>query len=81
MFKRHSERKVPLAPKELRASFVTYLKSNEHSNQTLRSAATAMRHSSKTQASHAYNKNTHDKTIADAMHACVEYASRFSVSV
>ena len=79
-FKRHSHRKVPLAPKELRASFVTFLKSGEHSDATLKAAATAMRHSSKTQASAAYDKGGHDKTIASAMRVCTSYAARFSAA-
>ena len=37
-----------------------------------------MRHSSKTQASHAYDKNENDKTIAAAVQLAEEYASRFS---
>lgn len=79
-FKRHSQRKVPLAPKELRSSFVTFLKSGEHSDSTLKAAATAMRHSSKTQASAAYDKGGHDKTIASAMRVCTTYAARFSAA-
>ena len=78
-FKRHSARKVPLAPKELRASFVTFLKGNEHSNAVLRAAATAMRHSSKTQASHAYNKGD-STTIAAAVNVAEAYAARFSAA-
>ena len=79
-FKRHSHRNVPLAPKELRASFVTFLKSGEHSDATLKAAATAMRHSSKTQASNSYNKGGHDKTIVSAMRVCTSYAARFSAA-
>ena len=78
-FKRHSERKVPLAPKELRASFVTFLKGNDHSDTVLRAAATAMRHSSKTQASHAYNKGD-NQTIAAAVKVAEAYAARFSAA-
>ena len=47
MFKRHSG--VALAPKDLRSSHVTWLKTGEHDDATLRAAAQAMRHSSKTQ--------------------------------
>ena len=70
-------RMVALAPKELRASFVTFLKSNEHSDATLKAAATAMRHSSKMQASRAYDK-TNDEAIAAAVRVAEAYAARFS---
>ena len=76
VFKTHSARGVALAPKELRAAFVTFLKSSECSNAALKAAATAMRHSSKTQASHAYDKNENDTTIAAAVRLAEEYASR-----
>ena len=79
LFRSHSARAVPLAPKELRASFITFLKSGEHSDATLKAAAKAMRHSSKTQASSAYHKGKHDEVVAAAMRVAVEFASRFSV--
>lgn len=75
LFKRHSG--VPLAPKELRASFVTFLKSGNHSDTTLRSAAVALRHSSKTQDSHAYNKGKSDRMTAAAVKVAAEFAATF----
>jgi len=47
VFKRYSG--VALAPKDLRSAHVTWLKTDEHDDETLRAAAQAMRHSSKTQ--------------------------------
>jgi hypothetical protein len=78
VFKAHSVRGVALAPKELRAAFVTFLKSNECPSDTLKAAARAMRHSSKMQASHAYDKGLNDKDIAAAVRVAEVYASRFS---
>ena len=75
LFKRHSG--VPLAPKELRASFVTFLKSGKHNDATLRSAAVALRHSSKTQDSAAYNKGKGDRLTAAAVKVAEDFASTF----
>ena len=75
LFQRHSG--VPLAPKELRASFVTFLKSGNHPDATLRSAAVALRHSSKTQDSAAYNKGKHGRLTAAAVKVADEYATSF----
>ena len=69
---------MPLAPKELRASFVTFLKSGNHSDATLRSAAVALRHSSKTQDSDAYNKGKSDRLMAAAVKVAEEYAATFN---
>ena len=79
-FQRHSTRAVPLAPKELRASFTTWLKDGDHSDATLKAAAKAMRHSTKTQASRSYHKGQHDKTIAAAMRVAEQFASSFSAT-
>jgi hypothetical protein len=46
-FKRHSG--VAMCPKDLRSSFIGFLKSEEHGDATLKAAAAAMRHSSQTQ--------------------------------
>jgi hypothetical protein len=71
---------VPLAPKELRASFVTFLKSNNHNDATLKAAATAMRHNSTMQRSSAYHKGQNDKTIEAAVRVAEAYAARFSAA-
>ena len=60
------------------SSFVTFLKDGQHSNAALKAAATAMRHSSKMQASEAYHKGGHDKMVAAAMQLAESFASRFS---
>ena len=68
-FRRHSAARVPLAPKELRSAFITHLRSEEAGadSETLKAAAKLMRHSSKTQASAAYDKNENDKEVAAAI--------------
>jgi hypothetical protein len=68
---------VALSPKDLRSSFVTFLKSGEHSDATLRAAAHAMRHSSKTQDSVHYHKGKSDALIKAAVEAAAEFASQF----
>ena len=79
-FRRHSARGVPLAPKELRSAFITHLKSGEcgADSEVLKAAATAMRHSSKTQSSAAYDKNENNESIAAAVRFAESYATRFS---
>lgn len=79
VFKRNAG--VALAPKDLRSSFVTFLKSGEHDDATLKAAAAAMRHSSKTQASAAYDKGANDRTTAAAMQVAAEYAASFPARV
>ena len=71
---------VPVAPKELRAAFVTHLKSSENDDRVLKAAAVAMRHSSKVQDSAAYNKDKHDRLVSAAVKAAEKYASRFMTS-
>ena len=78
-FKRYGG--VALAPKDLRSSFVTFLKTGEHSNETLRAAATAMRHSSKTQGSAAYHKGQSDRLVQAAVDAAATFAARFTPAV
>ena len=76
MFKRYSG--VSLAPKDLRSSHVTWLKTGEHDDATLRAAAQAMRHSSKTQDSAAYNKGKSDRLVQQAVDAAAAFASQFT---
>ena len=76
MFKRYSG--VALAPKDLRSSHVTWLKTGEHDDATLRAAAQAMRHSSKTQDSAAYNKGKSDRLVQQAVDAAAAFASKFT---
>ena len=74
-FQRHAG--VPLAPKDVRASFITFLKSDDHGNDTLKAAAIAMRHSSKTQSSAAYTKDQSDRLVAAAVRVAEAYAAQF----
>ena len=75
MFKRYSG--VALAPKDLRSSHVTWLKTGQHDDETLRSAAHAMRHSSKTQDSAAYNKGKSDRLVQKSVDAAAAFAATF----
>lgn len=59
-FARHGD--VALCPKDARASFITFLRSDDHDDETVKAAATAMRHSSKIQASATYDKGLSDGT-------------------
>ena len=45
IFNRHGD--VPLCPKDARSSFITFLRSGEHDDETVKAAAVAMRHSSR----------------------------------
>jgi hypothetical protein len=74
-FHRHAG--VALAPKDLRASFITFLRSSDHSDATLRAAAYAMRHSSRTQESVAYDKGQGDRLVEAAVRAAEGYAAKF----
>ena len=48
--------------------------------EALKAAAIAMRPSSKTQASAAYDKGASDKRVSAAMKVAAEYSARFSAS-
>jgi hypothetical protein len=76
LFKSYSG--VALAPKDLRSSHVTWLKSGDHDDETLRSAAQAMRHSSKTQDSAAYNKGKSNRLVQRSVDAAAAFAAKFS---
>ena len=75
IFHRHAG--VKLAPKEVRSAFVTWLRSSKQSDETLRAAALALRHSSKMQKSAAYDKGSSDQLIA----AAVDVTRAFAASV
>ena len=61
-------------------SSVTFLKGEHNSEAVLKSAARAMSHSSKTQASTSYDKEKHDRLVASAKRVCEAYAARFTAS-
>jgi integrase len=78
VFKRHGG--TALCPKDTRASFITFLRSGDHDDEAVKAAAVAMRHSSKTQASAAYDKGASDKRISAAMKVAHEYSAKFNAS-
>ena len=66
---------VPLAPKDLRGSFITFLQSDANTDKSLKKAvAQAMRHSSAQQAAPAYDK---ERMWASAVEVAGAYAARF----
>eukprot|EP00966_Prymnesium_polylepis_P168457 3894889-Prymnesium_polylepis.1 len=73
IFKRHGG--VPLCPKDTRASFITFLRSGDHGEETVKAAAVAMRHSSKMQASAAYDKGSSDKRVSAAMKVAADFSA------
>ena len=76
IFSRHGD--VALCPKDTRASFITFLRSGEHDDETVKAAAVAMRHSSKTQASAAYDKGASDRRVSAAMKVASDFSARFN---
>ena len=76
-FERHSG--VKFCPKDARSSFITFLRSGDHGDDAVQAAAVAMRHSSKTQASAAYDKGSSDRAVRAAMAAAMEYSNKFTV--
>ena len=75
-FARHGD--VALCPKDARASFITFLRSGDHDDATVKAAAIAMRHSSKIQASATYDKGGSDRRVSAAMKVAADYSAKFS---
>ena len=75
VFKAHAG--VPLAPKELRSSFITFLRSGHNSDAALKSAAFAMRHSSAQARGPAYDKERSERLSAAAVQVATDYAAGF----
>ena len=75
VFKKHTG--VALAPKELRSSFITFLRSGDNSDAALKSAAFAMRHSSAQARGPAYDKERAERLSAAAVQVAGSYAARF----
>ena len=70
---------VPLAPKDLRSSFITFLLSDANSDEALKKAvAHAMRHSPAQQGSAAYDKEGAERTWAAAVRVAGAFAARFA---
>ena len=76
IFARHGD--VALCPKDARSSFITFLRSGDHDDETVKAAAIAMRHSSKIQASAAYNKGASDRRVSAAMKVVADYSAKFT---
>lgn len=69
---------APVAPKDLRSSFITFLMSDENTEQALKKAvAFAMRHSTSQQAGPAYDKERSERLWASAVEVAGAYAARF----
>ena len=62
---------------DLRASFVTFLRSEHNDSELLKSAAVAMRHSNQMQASSHYDKDKHQTLVKSAVTLCESYAAKF----
>ena len=75
IFARHGD--VAFCPKDARSSFITFLRSGAHDDEAVKAAAIAMRHSSKTAASAAYDKGASDRRVSAAMKVAAEYSAKF----
>ena len=69
---------VALCPKDCRASFVTWLRSGEHGDDVLTSAARQMRHSSQMSESATYDKEKAARVVSAASKAADAFALRFT---
>ena len=81
-FRRHSIGNVALSPKDLRSSFITFVKDQKDASlvdvpAVLKAASVAMRHTSATQGGAAYDKRVHDRAIHAATSFCERFARRF----
>ena len=74
-FKRHAG--VALAPKDLRSSYITWLRSEANTDAVLKSAAFAMRHSTAQQAGPAYDKERSSRLSQAAVQQAQAHAARF----
>ena len=70
---------VALCPKDCRASFITWLRSGEHGDEVLTSAAEQMRHSSTMSASATYDKEKAARVVSAASKAAEAFANQFPV--
>ena len=77
-FARHGD--VALCPKDARSSFITFLRSGDHDDETVKQAAVAMRHTSQMQASATYDKGSSDKAVAAVMKVAGDFSAKFKAS-
>ena len=68
---------IACSPKQLRASFVTWLKSQTDAPGVLRAAAVSMRHQERTQGSSHYDAERNDRLVDAAVQLCEDYARKF----
>ena len=59
-------------------SSITFLRSGDHDDEAVKAAAIAMRHSSKTAASAAYDKGASDRRVSAAMKVAADYSAKFT---
>ena len=78
VFKRHAG--IAVCPKDLRSSFVTWVKTEHPDNDTLQSAARALKHSTAMQSSIAYDKEKEDRVVAAATAVAERFASTFKAA-
>ena len=71
---------VALCPKDFRTSFITWLRSGEHGDEVLTSAAEQMRHSSTMSASATYDKEKAARVVSAASKAAEAFANQFPVA-
>ena len=69
---------VSLAPKEVRSSYITWLRNGNHGDEVLASTARAMKHSSKTQASAAYDKGSSSRNTKAAVAVATQFVATFT---
>ena len=70
---------MPLAPKDLRSSFITFLLGEANLDEALKKAvAHAMRHSPAQQGSPAYDKEATERAWASAVQVAGAFAARFA---
>ena len=74
-FKRHAG--VALCPKDLRSSYITWLRSEANTDAMLKSAAFAMRHSTVQQAGPAYDKERSSRLSSAAVQQAQAHAAGF----
>lgn len=72
-----SGRYLPHAPKDLRSSYITWLRSEANTDAALKSAAFAMRHSTAQQAGPAYDKERSSRLSSAAVQQAQAHAARF----
>lgn len=76
VYKKHAG--VAICPKDLRASFISWLRSGEHGDEVLKAAAVAMRHDSQTAASATYDKEGTQRLVESAMKVAAAASAQYA---